>query len=147
MRRRAQANWAAGRLESAGVARDRIEFVGKQSWRWVCADFGRIDIALDPFPYGGGITTCDGIWMGVPIVTLTGRTAVGRRGDEQLNIGLKELIATDAAQYVRIAADLAADLPKLAELRKSLRQRMRESPLMDAAGFARDVEKVFGELA
>ncbi len=73
---------------------DRVEFVGKQPWEDYIATLQRIDIALDPFPYGGGITTCDALWMGVPVVTLSGRTAVGRGGRSILsNAGLPELIA------------------------------------------------------
>ena len=139
---------AAMRLEHAGVERNRLEFVGKQSWAGYVQTYSRIDIALDPFPYGGGITTCDGLWMGVPIVTLTGRTAVGRGGTSILsNLGLTDLIARDENGYLRIAVELAGDLTRLGELRKSLRQRMKQSPLMDAPAFARDVESIYQRLA
>ena len=78
----------------------------------------RIDVALDPFPFGGGITTCDALWMGVPVVTLAGKTAVGRGGLSILsNLGLADLVAYDTDQYVRIAVNLAGDLPRLRELR------------------------------
>ena len=108
--------------------------------------YHRIDIALDPFPYCGGTTTCDGLWMGVPAVTLHGRTAVGRGGESILhNLGLPQLIAANERQYVQIAADLAADLPGLGEMRASLRGRMRDSALMDPEQFARDMESVYLE--
>ena len=85
--------------------------------------------------------------MGVPVVTLVGQTVVGRAGLCQLmNLGLPELIATDPEQFVRIAGELAHDLPRLGELRATLRARMQASPLMDAPRFARNVEAAYGEM-
>ena len=79
--------------------------------------YQRIDIALDPFPYTGGITTCDALWMGVPVVSLSGRTAVGRGGRSILsNIGLPDLIAYTREEYVRVVTELAGDLPRLSAL-------------------------------
>ncbi len=109
--------------------------------------YRRIDVALDPFPYGGGTTTCDALWMGVPVVSLAGQTAVGRGGLSILsNIGLAELVAEDAEQYVRIAAELAQDLSRLSTLRATLRERMQASPLTDARRFARNVEAAYREM-
>ena len=109
--------------------------------------YRQIDIGLDPFPCNGGTTTCDALWMGVPVVTLAGRTAVGRGGVSVLrNVGLPELIAETPEQYVQIAAALAGDLPRLAELRRTLRERMRASPLMDAPRFARNVEAAYRQM-
>jgi protein O-GlcNAc transferase len=133
----------------AGVDRaaDRIEFVGMQPWEQYINTYARIDIALDPFPYGGGITTCDSLWMGVPVVSLSGKTAVGRAGRSILtNIGLPELIAKTPEQYVQIAVLLALDQSRLAELRSSLRHRMQASPLTDAESFARDIEAAYREM-
>jgi protein O-GlcNAc transferase len=128
----------------AGVAADRIELVARQSWADYIQTYNRIDIALDSLPYNGGITSFDTLIMGVPVVTLRGRTSVGRAGCSILNnIGLKDLIATSAAEYVRIATKLAGDLPRLAELRAGMRKRMEGSPLRDAEGFARDVEAAY----
>ena len=136
------------RLGRVGVRADRIQFFTGGTWEEYISLYQQIDIALDPFPYGGGITTCDGLWMGVPIVTLTGRTAVGRGGTSILsNLGLTDLIARDENGYLRIAVELAGDLTRLGELRKSLRQRMKQSPLMDAPAFARDVESIYQRLA
>ncbi len=127
-----------------GVDVDRLEFVDKQPWERYLATLQRIDIALDPFPYGGGITTCDALWMGVPVVTLSGQMAVGRGGRSILsNVGLPELIAETAEQYVVIAAKLAGDLSQLMQLRSGLRQRVERSPLRDPAGFARDLEAAY----
>ena len=100
--------------------------------------------ALDTFPYGGGTTTCDALWMGVPVVSLAGPAAVGRGGVSLLsNVGLPELVAEDCEQYVQIAAELARDLPRLSALRATLRERMQASPLMNAPRFARGVEAAY----
>jgi predicted O-linked N-acetylglucosamine transferase (SPINDLY family) len=106
--------------------------------------YQRIDIALDPFPCNGMTTTCDALWMGAPVLTLPGKTPVSRAGLSLLSsIGLEELAATSEDDYVRIAVDLAGDLPRLTNLRGTLRSRMRSSPLMDASRFARNVEAAY----
>jgi protein O-GlcNAc transferase len=126
-----------------GIDPLRIEFIDRLSPADYMRQYRRIDIALDPFPYVGGTTTCDALWIGAPVITLGGQNAVSRGGVSILrNIGLPELIAADPDQYVRIAADLAGDLPRLTELRSSLRQRMLASPLMNAPRFARNMEDV-----
>ncbi len=126
---------------------ERVEFVGRQPWEQYIQCYQSIDIALDPFPYGGGISTCDALWMGVPVVTLSGHTAVGRAGRSILsNIGLPELIAETPKQYVEIAVALASDLPRLSGLRSTLRERIERSPIRDAARHARDVEAAFREM-
>jgi predicted O-linked N-acetylglucosamine transferase (SPINDLY family) len=135
------------RFAGKGISPDRLEFPSWQPWPQYVQRYGRIDIALDPFPWGGGITTCDALWMGVPVVSLVGRTAVGRGGASILaNVGVPELIAPTPQQYVQIATDLARDLPRLAELRRTLRARMQASPLMDAARFARNVEAAYRQM-
>ena len=127
-----------------GVEPGRVEFVGVMPLEKYFACYGRIDIALDPFPYAGGTTTCDALWMGVPVVTLAGRTAVGRGGVSILsNVGLGELIAGDEVRYVRVATELPGDLARLAALRATMRQRLEASPLLDANGFAGDVEAAY----
>jgi predicted O-linked N-acetylglucosamine transferase (SPINDLY family) len=131
--------FAAGR-----IAPERITFVGKVSQPEYLRIYHRVDIGLDPFPYGGGATTCDALWMGVPVVTLVGAAAVGRGGLSIMsNVGLKELAASDYEQYVRIAVELARDLPRLENMRLTMRERMSQSALMDAAGFARNVEAAY----
>jgi predicted O-linked N-acetylglucosamine transferase (SPINDLY family) len=135
---------AVRRFEEGGVTRNRLQFIGAQPWPGYVAAYSQIDIALDPFPHGGGITTCDALWMGVPVVTLSGQTPVGRGGRSILsNLGLPELIAFTPEQYVQIATDLARDLDLLEHLRLGMRARMRASPLMDAAQFARDMESAY----
>jgi predicted O-linked N-acetylglucosamine transferase (SPINDLY family) len=131
-------------MQSRGVDSERLTFVGFQPPAEYLRQYQRIDIALDPIPYTGGTTTCDALFMGVPVVSLAGQTAVSRGGRSILsNIGHPELVARDAAEYVRIGADLAHDLFRLVDLRNSLRSQMRLSPLMDAPQFARDVEAAY----
>jgi predicted O-linked N-acetylglucosamine transferase (SPINDLY family) len=135
------------RFVSAGVNGDRIRFVASQRMEDYFAQYGQIDLALDPFPYGGGTTTCDALWMGVPVVTLAGWTAVGRAGVSLLsNLGLPELIAQTPEQYLSIARDLAADLPRLAQLRRQLRPMMQASILMDAPRFAAEIEAAYRQM-
>ncbi len=100
-----------------------------------------VDVALDPFPFNGHTTTCDCLWQGVPVVSLSGETYVSRFGGSALHtLGLDELIARDVGQYQQIAVDLASDLPRLQSLRRALRDRMAGSPLLDFAGFTRHLE-------
>ena len=128
-------------LDACGIARDRVSFVDFQPTEQYLRTYHRIDIGLDTFPYNSHTTSLDALWMGVPVVTLVGKTVVGRAGLSQLsNLGLAELAAHDPAEFVRITTDLAANLPKLADLRANLRPRMEQSPLMDAKAFARGIE-------
>jgi predicted O-linked N-acetylglucosamine transferase (SPINDLY family) len=130
-----------------GVARERVEFLDFLPMREFYRVHERIDVALDPFPYCGGTTSCDALWMGVPVVSLAGQTAVGRGGLSILtNLGLTDLVASDGQQYVRIAVELAGDAARLGELRRTLRRRMQDSPLMDAPRFARNVEAAYHEM-
>jgi predicted O-linked N-acetylglucosamine transferase (SPINDLY family) len=104
----------------------------------------RIDLGLDTFPYNGHTTSLDSFWMGVPVVTLVGQRAVSRAGWCQLsNLGLPELAAQTAEQFVRIAVEIAKDLPRLEQLRSTLRRRMEQSPMMDAPKFARNIEAAY----
>jgi predicted O-linked N-acetylglucosamine transferase (SPINDLY family) len=131
-------------FETSGIADDRIEFVDRLPWSQYIQTYQRIDIALDPFPYGGGITTCDALSMGVPIITLRGKTTVGRGGSSILqNLNLPEFIAESPQQYISAATALANDLALLSKLRSCLRERMLDSPLTDAVQFARDIEAAF----
>jgi len=131
-------------FEELGVEAARIEFVERQDRAAYFRGYDRIDIGLDTFPYGGHTTSLDSLWMGVPVVSLVGATAVGRAGLSILsNAGLPELAADDTGEFVRRASELAADLPRLEKMRRGLRQRMLDSPLTDARGFAAAVESAF----
>jgi predicted O-linked N-acetylglucosamine transferase (SPINDLY family) len=110
--------------------------------------YREIDIALDTYPYHGTTTTCEALWMGVPVVTLAGPTHVSRVGASLLSAaGLPELVARTPEEYVRKAAELARDANRLGTLRAGLRDRLRASALLDAAGFTRALEAAFETLA
>jgi predicted O-linked N-acetylglucosamine transferase (SPINDLY family) len=127
-----------------GIDPNRIEFVGHLPYAEYLHTYQRIDIALDTFPYVGGTTTCDALWMGVPVVSLVGKAPQSRGGLSILsNIGLPELAASSVEEYVGKAVTLAADLPRLADLRSGLRERMQRSPLTDAPRFTRNLEALF----
>jgi protein O-GlcNAc transferase len=129
---------------SHGVDPQRLEFTGFSPLPRYFELYDRIDIALDPFPCNGGTTTCDALWKGVPVVSLCGNTAVGRAGASILaNVGLPNWIANTEQDYVQIAINAARDLPALANIRTSMRNLMARSPLMDVAGFTRDVEDAY----
>lgn len=131
----------------AGIRPDRVLFTGFVPLLQYFQHYSHIDIALDPFPYAGGTTTCDALYMGVPVVSLTGATAVSRGGLSILsNVGLPELVAQTTEQYLNIATGLSVDLPRLAAIRKTLRDRMAASPVMDAPVFTRDIENAYRQM-
>jgi protein O-GlcNAc transferase len=106
--------------------------------------YHEIDIALDPFPYNGTTTTCEALWMGVPVVALNGNRHSGRVSASLLtSIGATDLIGGDIDEYIRIAVRLARDRPHLAKLKGALREQMAVSRLCDASGFARKIERAF----
>lgn len=129
-------------FRAAGVAPERIELHGgNPSSADHLAQYQRVDIALDSFPYNGTTTTCEALWMGVPVVTLAGTRHAARTGVSLLtNCGLANLVAESCDEYVRIARDLAEDVVGLRELREGLREKMQGSALMDGAGITRELE-------
>jgi len=134
-------------LQREGISPDRIEWIVRRPRRQYLELYHRIDVGLDTFPSNGHTTSLDSFWMGVPVVSLVGKTVVGRAGLSQLtNLGLTELIAHTPEQYVGIAAALAGDVLRLAELRRTLRARMETSPLMDAPRFARNIEAAYRQM-
>ncbi len=131
-------------FDAAGVLRERISISRGAARKDYLAGYHHVDVALDPFPYNGGTTSLDALWMGVPVITLAGRTAVGRMGVSiASNLGLREFVAESPDRYVDIALTLARDLERLAVLRAELRSRMEQSPLMDAPRFARSMEAAY----
>ncbi|MGD0137525.1 MAG: tetratricopeptide repeat protein [Tepidisphaeraceae bacterium] len=140
--------WLLDRFTQLGVDSNRLELLPKRPWPAYIETFNRIDVALDTFPYGGGMSACDALWMGVPIVTLIGTAPMGRMCYSMLfSLGRSEWAAQTPAQYVAAAAALAADLPKLREIRASLRPAMEASPIMDAASIARDLQQLLAGIA
>jgi protein O-GlcNAc transferase len=126
------------------VPPSRIDFTVYEPRRSYLSKYNQIDIGLDTFPYNGHTTSLDSYWMGVPVISRIGPTVVGRAGLSQLsNLGLSDLAAPDDEQFVNTAAKLAGDLQRLADLRKSLRRRMLDSPLCDARRFTRNIETAY----
>ena len=115
-----------------GIEGSRLSFRDWQQYATLLGDYGKVDVALDPFPFGGGATTCDALWMGVPVVTLPGETFASRHSCSYLTtVGLPELIAKSANDYIDIAVALAQDSDCLQRYRSTLRQRVESSPLCD----------------
>lgn len=129
----------ASEFDARGIAPSRLELLGPtKGTAEHLAMYSRIDIALDTIPYNGTTTTCEALWMGVPVVTLLGQSHAGRVGASLLNAaGLPELIARDQAAFVQIAAALAADAPRLSTLHSELRTRLAGSILTDGPAMAR----------
>ena len=131
-------------FDAHGIAPERVEFVGFLPRREYLRLYRRIDLALDPYPFNGMTTTCDALWMGIPVLTLPGKAPASRAGLSLLScVGLGECVASSEEDFVRKAMALAGDLPRLADLRATLRARMLASPLMDAPRFARNVETAY----
>jgi protein O-GlcNAc transferase len=119
---------------------ERVELRGASPHREFMAEYNPIDLVLDPFPYSGGLTTCEALWMGVPTVTLPGETFASRHSTSHLsNVGLGEWVARDWEDYVKLAVAKAADNDSLATLRAGLRDRVKASPLCDAPRFGRNL--------
>ena len=127
-----------------GVASARLDLEGYSAHPEYLARYNDIDIALDPFPFSGGATTIEALWMGVPVVTLPGERFASRHTLSHLsNVGLSELVADSPDAYLRIATDLAQDLPRLAALRAGMRDRLSASPLLQAQRFTRGFEHAY----
>jgi protein O-GlcNAc transferase len=127
-----------------GVTPPQIEFVNGQARAGYLKELNRIDICLDTLPYNGHTTSLDAMWMGVPVITRLGHTAAGRVGwSLASNLKLTELAAQSDEEFVKIAATLAGDLPRLAELRRTLRQRLLDSPITDGRAFAGNVQAAY----
>jgi protein O-GlcNAc transferase len=127
-----------------GVDPGRIRIQGRVPVHDYFALHHRVDINLDTFPYTGGTTTCHALWMGVPVVALSGRTMASRGGASVLNVvGLPQLVAGTEEEYVEIAAALSGDPERLDRLRRELRERVAASPLTDARTFVRDLEAAY----
>jgi predicted O-linked N-acetylglucosamine transferase (SPINDLY family) len=125
-----------------GVAPERIELRGPSGHRAFMGEYNHVDIVLDPFPYSGGLTTCEALWMGVPTVTVPGEIFASRHSMSHLsNAGLADWVALDLATYVELAVRRTSDIPALADLRAGLRAHVKASPLCDAPRFGRNLSE------
>lgn len=132
------------RFAGHGIAAERLELLPYLSFPDYLAAHARVDVMLDTFPYTGGTTSCHALWMGVPLITMTGTTPPSRGGASLLGaVRLPGFVAASAQDYVELAAEVAANPRKLATLRAGLRKRMLASPLMDAARFTQHLEAAY----
>ena len=123
-----------------GIAGDRIELRGSSGHRAFMGQYGDVDIVLDPFPYTGGLTTCEALWMGVPTITLAGEIFASRHSTSHLsNAGLADWVTESVDEYIEMAVARASDPAALAKLRSTLRDKVRRSPLCDAPRFGRNL--------
>jgi predicted O-linked N-acetylglucosamine transferase (SPINDLY family) len=137
----------AGWFAVQGVPPERLDLLHTEPQPLTWAAYGKIDIALDPFPHNAGTTTIEALWQGVPVVSLSGRPSVGRFGVMILHaVGLDDWVVNDIDAYVARAVAAASDHVSLARLRSELRPRFAASPLHDAAGLARAIESTYREL-
>jgi predicted O-linked N-acetylglucosamine transferase (SPINDLY family) len=127
------------RFGERGVESNRILLEGwSEHWELLDA-YNRVDLALDTQPYSGGVTTCEALWMGVPVITWPGKTFAGRHATSHLtNAGYEQFIARDLAEYVNQCVGWSTRVEELAEIRSQMRDRMKQSPLCDAPHFASD---------
>ncbi|MBV8168453.1 MAG: tetratricopeptide repeat protein [Alphaproteobacteria bacterium] len=133
-----------GGFAAHGIDISRVRVEGGGDPKSMMDSYNESDIGLDSLPYSGGLTTCEALWMGVPVVTYPGNRFESRHSFSHLsNAGLTETTARDLDDYVRIAVELAQDLPRLADLRLNIRPRMAASPLCNPGQFARDLEAGF----
>jgi protein O-GlcNAc transferase len=130
-----------------GVDPARIGITGFLDWRAHWRWFHQIDLALDPFPYNGTCASCETLWMGVPFITLAGRTHASRVGVSLLSrLRLESLIARDREEYIELAVALATDAAELDRMRSGMRRRMRRSTLMNARAFTRELEDAYRQM-
>ena len=124
-------------FQNHGIDKSRIILEGQSSHKEYLVRYNAIDIALDTSPFSGGVTTCEALWMGVPVVTFSGQTFAGHLTSSHLSvIGLKNTIADTLPGYSDIAVSLSRDLDALGHIRAGLRDQMEGSPLCDGPRFA-----------
>jgi predicted O-linked N-acetylglucosamine transferase (SPINDLY family) len=128
-------------FRDGGVDPERIEWHGATAHEAMLAEYAGIDVVLDTFPYNGGLTTLEALWMGRPVVAVDGDTLISRQSKAILAaIGLPELCASEPGGFVEIAAGLVQEPARLGSLSRSLRARLQASMLLDHAGFTHQFE-------
>ena len=132
------------RFAALGVSRERIDMLGQLPFGEHLDLFNQVDMLLDTYPYNGGITTLEGLWMGVPTLTWTGETFVSRAGLSILKrVGLEVFAAHSAEEYVQKARAYTTQVDELAQIRHALRSTMLHSPLCDLTRFSRELEDAY----
>lgn len=134
-------------FSEVGIEQDRLSLLGRTSRAEHLEAYSQIDIALDPFPYGGGITTAETLWMGVPVITFAGDTWQSRAGYSILEaVGFPQFVSHTLEDYIAKAKDLASNTDELVAIRRNMRAIVQSSPLCDEQKIARDVENVFAKM-
>jgi len=134
-------------FERCGVSRERVDLVGPSAHQEVLPYYSKIDVALDPFPYNGGTTSCEALAMGVPVITLRGDRFVSRVGATIVeSAGLPELVAGNVSEYIQRAVDLGQNPALIAEMRAGMRLRLAGSTLCDTYGFTRRLESAYRDI-
>ena len=129
------------RLGEKGINPGQVVLFGAMPREDYLTAYSEVDFLLDTFPYPGGTTTCEGLWMGVPTLTLSGDTLLARQGASLLTAaGLSDWVAISQDEYAAKALSFANNLPELEKLRDGLREQVKISPLFDAASFARNLQ-------
>jgi protein O-GlcNAc transferase len=146
-----QSQGGAGRLldrfAERGIDRGRVEPVSRLPKEMYFAAYSRFDLSLDPFPYNGGVTTGDSLWMGVPVLTVAGASYVSRQGAMAMTaVGLPGFVAQSADELVRLAREWAGRRTELAEIRSGLRDRLASSPLADGPRYVRNLENALRQV-
>ncbi len=137
----------ADRFMKAGILRDRVQLVPRLPRDKYFAQYADLDVALDPFPYTGGVTTADALWMGVPVLTVAGRTAAARQGVMlMLTLGLEEFVLSTPDDLPAVAKGWMNRRAELAQLRAGLRERVAASPLCDGPRFVRHLEAAYRQM-
>lgn len=134
-------------LAELGIEKDRIRFEGSSMHGELLETYNNVDIALDPWPYSGGLTTIEALWMGVPVITKSGPTFAGRHSTTHLtNAGFPQWVTDSWEDYKKVAVELSSDIDKLAEIRAGLRDKLLNSPVCDAQRFANNLTEAFRQM-
>ncbi|MTI86448.1 MAG: FkbM family methyltransferase [Balneolaceae bacterium] len=134
-------------MELQGISGDRLMFEGESTHDVLLDAYNKVDIALDPWPYSGGLTTCEALWMGVPVVSLPGPTFAGRHAATHLaNAGFENLVADNWDTYIQKAVELASDVESLAKMRTGMRDKVANSPLYNGERFGKNLASAFREM-
>lgn len=136
-----------GQFKEQGIAAERIDFCGKLPFQEFQRKLQQVDVTLDPFPVNGATTTCESLWLGVPVLTLVGERFLSRAGLSVLSAAcMPEFAAATQGAYIEMARSLADDIPGLAVLRASMRERLKNTPLFDQRRFTRNIEGIYRDV-
>lgn len=136
-----------GQFREHGVEDERLEFCGKLPLKEFQRKLQQVDVSLDPFPVNGATTTCESLWLGVPVLSLVGDRFLSRAGLSVLSAAhMPEFAVATPEEYVSTAALLASDLPQLAKIRAGMRERLKTTPLFDQRRFTRNLEGIYRDV-